>query len=277
MTRTQKLTKQQVHTFQKTVLNYYKKNQRSFPWRKRSNTPYEILVSEIMLQQTQADRVVPKYHAFLTAFPNFKQLSTAAFTAVIRHWQGLGYNRRALNLHKCAQHVTQEYAGRLPRTTEQLCALPGIGPYTAAAIQAFAFNMPAVVIETNIRTVYIHHFFEDQYNITDAQLLPLIKQTIDHTNPRQWYAALMDYGAHIKKTVGNKSRQSKKYTKQSTFKGSNREARGVIIKLLSQQNHTERKIVDTSGISQQRIQTALQQLLAERIIKKTNKTYSIID
>jgi A/G-specific adenine glycosylase len=218
--------------FQKIVYTHYAKNKRNYPWRTTTD-PYKILVSELMLQQTQTDRVVPKYLVFIKTFPTIKKLANATTADVIRHWQGLGYNRRALYLKKCAANVVTEYKGIFPKKETDLQKLPGIGPYTAAAIMAFAYNKPAIVIETNIRTAYIFHFFTDATDVSDSELIPIIKKTLDKKNPRVWYNALMDYGAAVKREHGNLSRKSKQYTKQSTFKGSEREVRGKILRMAS--------------------------------------------
>lgn len=272
---TQTLSQLQIQNFQNTVYQYYHKHGRDFPWRKKTNTPYHILVSEIMLQQTQADRVVKKYKHFLTLFPNFKSLASSNLKTVLTAWQGLGYNRRAINIHKCAQVVHKQYHGKLPQNLELLQTLPGIGPYTAAAILAFAFNQPTIVIETNIRTVYIHHFFTNKNDIHDNELRPLIEQTLDRTKPKEWYAALMDYGAYLKKSIGNKSTQSKHYTQQSRFEGSNREARGKIINALTKQSYTLPGLVKITQLPKTKILTALKQLQKEQIVTQKRKRYMI--
>ncbi len=215
--------------FKATVWSYYRKNGRHFPWRETKD-PYNILVSEIMLQQTQAPRVVDKYNEFIKAFPDVFLLARAPLKKVLRLWQGLGYNRRAANLHKAAKEIVSQYQGKFPRNYDSLIELSGIGPATAGDIMAFAWNKAVVVIETNIRTVFIHHFFKDKKDIHDKNILPLIEKTLDKKNPREWYYALMDYGAHLKKTLPNPSRRSLHYTKQSPFKGSNRELRSKILK-----------------------------------------------
>ncbi|MEK9131303.1 MAG: A/G-specific adenine glycosylase [Patescibacteria group bacterium] len=220
----------QIKPFQKTVWEYYRKHKRSFPWRETTD-PYKIMVSEIMLQQTQAERVVPKFNAFIKRFPTVKSLAQAPLSEVLTLWQGLGYNRRALFLKRAAEEVVSKHSGKIPATLEALDALPGIGPYTAGAILAFAFNKPTVFIETNIRTVFIHHFFKKaRGKIADEKLLPLITTSLDRKRPRDYYSALMDYGSHLKMTLPNPSRKSTTHTKQSTFKGSHRELRGQILK-----------------------------------------------
>lgn len=219
------------NTFRTTVYNYYKSNKRSFPWRETTD-PYAILISEFMLQQTQTDRVVPKYEAFIKRFPDFRTLAQAKQTEVLEYWQGLGYNRRALYLHKTAQQIHELFHDQLPTDQLTLQTFPGIGPYTAAAIIAFAFNQPAVVIETNIRTVFIYHFFGDKEDVHDKEILSLIKETVDTANPREWYYALMDYGVYLKKLHPNPNRKSKHYTKQSKFEGSDRQLRGELLRIL---------------------------------------------
>ncbi len=200
-------------------------------WRE-TNDPYRILVSEIMLQQTQVARVEEKYPQFVKAFPGFKALDRAALAKVYGVWQGMGYNRRALALKKTARIVVNDYKGALPRTHEELCALPGIGKATASSIMAFAFNLPAVFVETNIRTVFIHFFFKGNNKVADEEILPLVEQCLYKKNPCMWYWALMDYGTMLKKSGEDKNARSKHYKKQSRFEGSRRQKRGKVIRIL---------------------------------------------
>ncbi len=218
-----------VSEFKKTLWSHYRKDGRhSLPWR-QTRDPYRILVSEVMLQQTQVDRVLPKYKSFLKKFPTLKALANAPLQSVLVEWKGLGYNRRALGLKRAAEAVLKEHSGKLPRDYASLLKLPSIGPYTAHAVRTFAWNEADVFIETNIRSVYIHHFFPKSKKVDDAKLLPLIEETLDVKKPREWYYALMDYGTHLKKTIGNASRKSSSYSKQSKFKGSHRELRAQIL------------------------------------------------
>lgn len=210
---------------------YYRQHRRDMPWRHRP-TPYQVVVSEVMLQQTQVSRVLTKYPQFLAMFPNWRSLAAAPLPVVLGVWQGMGYNRRALNLQRLAQAVIGEHGGRLPAEPAVLQQLPGIGPGTAGAIAAFAFNRPVVFIETNIRRVFIHHFFADQTAVPDRDILPLVDQTLDRHRPRQWYYALMDYGAYLATTVPNPNRRSRHYVRQSKFEGSDRQIRGAIVRLL---------------------------------------------
>ena len=222
--------------FQKKIWKYYRAHGRDLPWRHTKN-PYHILVSEIMLQQTQVSRVLVKYKEFLRHFPTLHALSQSSITDVLKVWQGMGYNRRALALHRLARSTST-----IPRKFDVLVDLPGIGPYTAGAIMVFAFNKPVAMIETNIRRVFIHEFLSPSDSplsirgraegVGDEQILKLVTATLDHKNPREWYYALMDYGAMLAKTVPNPNRRSKHYTKQSKFEGSHRQLRGEVLRLL---------------------------------------------
>jgi A/G-specific adenine glycosylase len=220
-----------ISQFQRTVWDYYRDHRRPMPWRE-NHSPYSVVVSEVMLQQTQVARVLEKYPLFMRAFPGFEQLAMANLADLLGTWQGMGYNRRALHLQKLARQVLEEYGGELPSDPKQLQKLSGIGAGTAGAIAAFAFNQPVVFIETNIRRVIIHHFFSDRSKVPDGDLLSIIERSLDRGNPREWYYALMDYGAHLVKTVPNPNRRSRHYTQQSKFEGSDRQIRGAIVRLL---------------------------------------------
>lgn len=205
------------------------------PWRETAD-PYAIMVSEVMLQQTQVDRVIPKFEAFMKAFPTAADLAKASFKDVLAQWTGLGYNRRAKWLQEAAQEILR--LGSFPDDVDELVKLKGIGPNTAAAICVYAFNKPEVFVETNIRAVYIHHFFEDADDVYDRDIVQLVDETLDKANPREWYWALMDYGVYLKKKHKNPARRSKHHTKQSKFEGSRRQVRGNILKLLLEDGMT---------------------------------------
>ncbi len=262
--------------FVQTVWEFYtSKGRHTLPWR-QTKDPYRILVSEVMLQQTQVDRVMPKYQEFLKAFPTFAVLADAPLGAVLGHWQGLGYNRRAKMLHECAKAVVSEYRGKLPKDEAKLRALPGIGPYTARAVLAFAFGIAEPLIETNVRTVYIHHFFTDETDVTDAMLLPYIERTLPLDNPRAWYYALMDYGSYLKRTVGNNITKSKHYTKQSTFKGSDRQIRGAIIRQLTTFGSLSyKKLLAALTFDELRVAAQLERLIEEGMVVKVKQSYSL--
>ncbi len=227
-----RLTPKQIKEFQRTVYDHYRDNGRTLPWRKTED-PYAILVSEIMLQQTQVARVIDKYEQFINTFPDIESLAQTPLREVLRLWQGLGYNRRALFLKKCAEEVTSQFHGIIPDHARELIKLPGIGAATAGAVCAYAFNQPVVYIETNIRTVYIYHFFKDVEKVNDGDIKPLVSETLDKDNPRRWYNALMDYGVELKQLHANPSQKSSHYQKQSPFKGSNRQVRGAILKKMT--------------------------------------------
>lgn len=225
--------KEKIKIFRKTVLQYYRRHGRCLPWRETGD-PYKIFVSEIMLQQTQVPRVIPFYKSFIKQFPNFSTLAAASDRKILKAWQGLGYNRRALALKKTAKIILRDYQGKLPSDESMLRELPGVGAGTAGALLAFAFNVPTVFIETNIRRVFIHFFFSDKTNISDEKIFPLIQTTLDKKNPRRWYSALMDYGTYLSFVEENANRQSKHYTRQPKFEGSRRQLRGKILKLVLQ-------------------------------------------
>ena len=259
--------------FQKLVFDFYKKNKRSFPWRETKD-PYAIFISEVMLQQTHAPRVVAKFVAFMKKFPTVQKLAKAKDSDIIREWQGLGYNRRALNLVRAAREMVTRHNGAVPRGTEALVALPGIGPYTAAAIRSFAFNSNAVVIETNIRSVCIHYFFPERLTkVTDAELLPIIERTFPKGKAREWYAALMDLGAKLKKEGKGSPSRTKVYTKQSTFKGSNRALRGMILREAARNSFVAKEF-RAVGYAGNQIRQGIADLIKEGfIVQKRGKIY----
>jgi A/G-specific adenine glycosylase len=227
-----RLEKREIADFQEVVWGYYQEHGRAMPWR-TDPSPYNVLVSEMMLQQTQVSRVIPKFEAFLYTCADFAQLSERSLSDVLALWSGLGYNRRAKFLWQTARIVMQDFGGQLPMTLTELVSLPGIGKNTAGAILAYAFNEPVVFIETNIRTVLFHHFYNDSDDrVSDTELVGLVEQTLDSEHPREWYWALMDYGSHLKATRGAQVQRSKHYTKQSPLKGSVREMRGNIVRVL---------------------------------------------
>lgn len=265
-----------IPAFQNLVLSRYRATGRKFPWRETTE-PYAILVSEIMLQQTQVGRVAEKFPQFLAAFPDFSALATAPLADVLAAWQGMGYNRRAIALRKCACMVVGEFGGILPDNPEVLATFPGIGRATASSICAFAFNRPVVFIETNIRRVFIHCFFSDNEVVADAAILPLIEAALYRANPREWYNALMDYGTELKKSVPNPNRRSRHYTRQSAFEGSDRQVRGRILKLLlSCGAMAPASITRHLGEDAVRVRKILTALEDEGFIRKTGKRIELL-
>ena len=258
--------------FIKTVKDFYSHNSRPMPWRETTD-PYKIFLSEVMLQQTQVDRVIPKFQEFIARFPTISDLAQADFKDVLAYWAGLGYNRRALWLHQAAKDIVDKHQGLIPHTVEELSALKGVGHNTASAICAYAFNMPVFYIETNIRAVFIHHFFEDRDDVSDAELYPLVQSHVDNKNPRQWYWALMDYGVYIKKLYKNPARKSKHHSKQSKFEGSNRQLRGNILKLLlKKSSFTYIGMADELSIDVEKIEDVFQTLMKEGLIVQDART-----
>jgi len=269
------LTPDRVRAFQELIYGYYREGGRAFPWR-TTHDPYHILVSEIMLQQTQTERVVEKYEQFINSFPDFPSLARASLRDILGVWQGMGYNRRALALKNIAQTVMTTFGGNLPSSVEALMTLPGIGRATASAISAFAFNRPTVFLETNIRRTFIHHFFHGGDTVRDAEILPLVEKTLDASNPRQWYHALMDYGVMLKKIHRNPNRRSAHYQKQAPFEGSNRQIRGMILRtLVVELRLSESEIMGKLNVAPERVRRNLLQLEREGFIRKEGNRFTI--
>lgn len=265
----------EITIFRKKIYGYYHKHRRNLPWRK-TTSPYHILVSEIMLQQTQVDRVIQKYKEFIKAVPDFSSLAKASFRKVLTVWQGMGYNRRALYLKQIAEKVVREFGGKLPKIPDKLAKLPGIGRHTAGSICVFAYNMPVAFIETNVRSVFIHEFFKDKADVKDSEIQSFVEQTLDRKNPRQWYNALMDYGGMLKSKYENPSRKSAHYTKQTPFEGSNRQIRGNILKLLTKQSLTRYQIQNKIGEGLQVVNKNLGRLESEGFIREKREKFFIV-
>lgn len=256
--------------FQELVWTKGRELYRDMPWR-RNVQPYYVLVSELMLQQTQVDRVIPKFEAFVAAFPTIEALARAPLADVLRLWSGLGYNRRAKFLHEAAQKIVIDYEGEIPRVIEDLLSLPGVGKNTAGAIMAYSFNMPIAFIETNVRTVYFYHFFEDSPQVSDAELLDLVTQTIDIEHPREWYWAIMDYGSFLKRNGAGRIDKSRHYKKQSALKGSLREMRGCILKELSRADVSVLQMRERLA-TDERFEAAIDGLKRDGLIEETGGT-----
>ena len=249
------------------------------------------MVSEVMLQQTQVERVVPFYKAFTKRFPTPESLAAAGLAEVLKVWSGLGYNRRGKMLRDAARTVVEKYDGKLPRTAEEIETLSGIGPYTARAIATFAYNSLEIFIETNIRTVFLHHCFSKdrlqksilpqtsrpRLDVTDVELIPLVEATFKRSKmePREFYAMLMDYGSFLKKSGVKLNSKSKHYTKQSKFQGSRRQLRGAILRLLLEKPLSITTMIYHSGREPLEVKEELVRLEKEKLIVQKNKKYSI--
>jgi len=268
------MSKKIEHVRAEVLAWYHEHGRHELPWRQTTD-PYLILVSELMLQQTQVARVIPKYQTFITEFPTVKELAEAPLGDVLRLWQGLGYNRRAKYLHQaaCIIHDTKM---EWPRTVKELQQLPGVGPYTAAAICAFAYNQPAELVETNVRQVVIHHFFAGQKTVTEQAVQKRAQQLLPRDKARTWYAALMDYGSYLKQQYGNNTNKIKGYTKQSPFKDSNRSIRGAILRSLTDGQKTKQRLqTELAPIEPVRIATQLQALQAEGLVTKERRVWRL--
>ena len=255
-----------------TIFSFYSSHRRSFPWRETTDR-YAILVSEVMLQQTQTHRVVPKYVSFLERFPTVEVLAESSLRDVLSLWVGLGYNRRAVMLHRAAQRVMKDFNGVVPKDRESLLLLPGVGPYVSGAVRAFADNSWSVCIETNIRTVIMYHCFpEVSGKVSDAEIEEKLEALISIAKrrkvaPRDFYAALMDYGSHLKSNGVRLNTKQKGYVAQSPFAGSVRQARGCILKTLTAKGSMRvpqlKKVVEHDEFH-----TALDALVREGVVAK---------
>jgi len=262
--------------FKKLIYDYYRNHKRKFPFRENI-TPYNVLISEIMLQQTQTGRVSDKFLKFITKFPDFLSLSSASLEEVLIEWKGLGYNRRAIALKKIAETIIKDFNGELPDSLEVLKSFPQIGHNTASSILTFAFNKPMTFIETNIRRVYIYFFFPNKSKVNDKDIMTIVKKTIDNINPREWYYALMDYGVMLKKVHPELNKKSAHYQKQAPFKGSIRQIRGELLKLLIKEGKMEiTKIQEQSKIKDmKRLKKILDQLKKEGFIEIKEDTVKL--
>lgn len=257
-----------VAEFTDIIYSHYREHGRSFPWR-QTEDPYRILLSEMMLQQTQTERVLPKYEQFLNSFPTLQHLASASLTDVLYIWKGLGYNRRALALKQIAMTVCSEYGGNLPETQQELLTLPMVGPATSAALMVFAYGKPALYLETNIRRVYLYFFFHDLQKIRDKEIYRLLECSLDTDDPRSWYYALMDYGVFLRKTIVNPNKRSAHYARQGEFRNSNRQLRGMLLTLLTQTGPLGLDdLIDRIDFPEQRIRRCLTDLRREGFLQE---------
>lgn len=269
---------------------------RPMPWREDIR-PYYVLVSELMLQQTQVARVIPKFNDFIERFPNEAALASASLSDVLTLWQGLGYNRRAKYLHESAKMIMNDFEGIFPSNEQDILKLPGVGKNTAGAIQAYAFNRPVLFVETNVRTVYIHHFFKDDFDIDDKAILQIMQETVpwakgkeqpdrfshksdgamrktvglSYFRPREFYWALMDYGSLLKASGVRNIDQSRHYKKQSALEGSVRQVRGRIIRELTSGGLSEERL-RANIFADHRYESALNGLIKDGLVRRTGET-----
>lgn len=256
------------------------------PWRDEP-TFYHVLVSELMLQQTQVPRVLVKFDEFIRCFPTLASLASASLAEVLRVWQGLGYNRRAKYLHEAAKKIYQNSELNTMLLSDEaqsadsatlrsvLESLPGVGRNTAAAIMNYVYEIPTGFVETNIRTVYFNHFFGRQGELVDdRQLMEVVEETMDHERPREWFWALMDYGAHLKSLGQGRLDRSRHYKRQAPLRGSVREVRGRIIKQLTAGGLTRRELM-TRVEADERFVRALAGLVSDGLVEEVSGRVSL--
>jgi len=280
------LSNQQLSAFVAQVIGEGAKHYRDFAWR-RTTDPYSILLSEIMLQQTQVIRVESYFDTWVQRFPTVDSLAAADTTEVLEAWQGLGYNRRALALKRLAVEVSESRNGMLPASYEELQTLPGVGPATAAGVMAFAHNSFAPYLETNVRSVVLHELFADNRQVCDRDVMTVVQQVSDYLaglgkastiDARTWNYALLDYGAWLKKAFPNPSRRSKQHTRQSKFEGSFRQKRAVLLReILSMPKQDVTELAAATSFDVDVVERVLAALLTEGFIKCDNSRYSISD
>jgi A/G-specific adenine glycosylase len=260
--------------FKKIILSHYRQSGRKFPW--RGAGPWGVMVSEFMLQQTQTERVMRYWGDWIRRWPRPKDLAGASMEEALRHWSGLGYNRRCYNLKKSAAIITEEHKGKVPGNPDILRLLPGIGPYTSGAIACFAFNSPSVFLETNIRATVIHCFFPSRDNVRDAEIYPILEKALYKEDPRTWYYALMDYGAALKKLTAHPGRRSAHYVRQSPFIGSFRQARGKVIRTLAGMGASNAdEIKMACGLEEEKLYRVLEKLKKESLVAEKAGIYRI--
>lgn len=265
-----------LHSFVQFILGFYKQYGRTFAWRQTSDA-YRILLSEVMLQQTQTTRVQPKYTLFLSIWPDFEALAKTSLDELLFHWKGLGYNRRALNLLKSAR-ATEAWNWTIPNDRTIIASLPGVGKATTAALLSFCYNERAIYLETNIRRVLLHCFYPESMGIADKELELLLAKLCDEVDDyKTWYYALMDYGVLLKTLVPNANVRSAHYSKQGKFENSNRQIRGQLIHLLSDTGPKQAEVILQllSRFEEERVMDCLDQLKAEGFVQETEQVYSI--
>lgn len=263
-----KLEQKQIREFQTNIFVWWKKNKRDLPWR-HTHDPYKIMVSEVMLQQTQVSRVLAGYREFIERYPTVKVLAKASTSDVVKIWKGMGYNRRALYLKQAARAVVDRYGGTFPKSEKELVKLPGLGTYTARAILVFAYRQNTACVDTNIRQIITHYFFDEKPqkpSIIQAvadQLLPLGKSW-------EWHQALMDFGAlelNVSRVTYHVSRK-----KTIPFRQSNRFYRGRIIDRLREGKIREASLITefqtTYGKSREFILTIIAGLARDGLLAR---------
>jgi A/G-specific adenine glycosylase len=265
-------TKARIIKFQQTVLRYYQEYGRDLPWRKTTNA-YHILLSEVMLQQTQVDRGMAYYLTWTKRWKRVQDLAKANRVDVLKAWMGLGYNNRAINLHKTAQKISEEYDGDVIAAVKDFKNLPGIGPYTSAAVRIFARNEDIVTVDTNIRRILIHEFALPE-STSDKELWALAEQCLPKGKSRDWHNGLMDYGATL---LTSRKTGIKPKTQQSKFEGSDRQIRAKILRYILSNDSVSKQVLFTkfSKTDQDRLQRILAKMIDQEMLTYSQSTYRL--
>jgi A/G-specific adenine glycosylase len=261
---------ERIQEFQKKVFSFYQKNKRDLPWRKTTD-PYKILLSELMLQQTQVNRVILYYEDWIARWPTIDALASATRAEVLQAWMGLGYNTRAINLHKAAQKIVTEFDNDVIKAMKQYKEIPGVGRYTSQAVQIFSTNADIVTVDTNVRRIFMKEFHLPE-KVSDKELWGLAEQCLPKGRSREWHNALMDYGAlHLTaQKTGIKPK-----TQQSRFEGSDRQIRARILRYLLKETMSLSELEKTFGIEQMRLRRILDKMVTEKIIVNKNNSYQL--
>jgi len=266
-----KLSESNIHKLQQMIFSWWDINRRDLPWR-HTHDPYKIFVSEVMLQQTQVSRVTPKYESFLTMFPDVGALACATPADILKEWKGMGYNRRALFLQKAARMVVNEFSGIFPDNEKDLRNLPGLGIYTARAVLVFAYKQDIAMVDTNIRQIITHYFFEDAIQ-KESVIQEVATQILPTGKSWEWHQALMDFGALALRRIPDKQRSSK------PFKETDRYVRGRIVDVLRESAYDHWQLIkqmsDITGRSNEDIGNILQKLLKDELITCKKDIYSL--
>ena len=267
------LQKKDIHQFQQSIFSWWGENRRDLPWR-RTCDPYRIFISEVMLQQTQVSRVLPKYTEFLRVFPTVFDLAQASPAHILRIWKGMGYNRRALYLFRAAKTIVGEYQGKFPKSEKELIKLPGLGRYTARAILVFAYEKDVPLVDTNIRQIITHFFFNDKPQ-KESDIEDVARQLLPKGKSWEWHQALMDYGALAMKSEKLKVKNVKKAA--VPFKESDRFYRGRIVNRLRDGAIPEQELIDEVARGNDKpiayIRTIIASLITDGLIDRSSRGF----
>ena len=268
--RSNTIPQEKIKRFQQKVFSFYKRYGRELPWRNTTD-PYQILVSELMLQQTQVPRVVPYYEQWIARWPTLDALASASRADILKAWMGLGYNNRAVHLHQAVQKITAEFDGDVIAAMKQYKEIPGVGLYTAHAVQIFSTNANLVTVDTNIRRIFIaeFHFAED---LSTSELWAVAEQCLPPGRSREWHNALMDYGALLQTAKKTGIRPT---SQQSQFDGSDRQLRAAVLRFLLSGPSSFDAIHRTVGGAQRRLKKILGKMVDEGLLMLQNTYYQV--